>query len=64
MPLPTHYCCLILMAMLLAGSLALPGSAAAQSNVITLSPTNVEISPSLYGINYVWDKIPGDSFSP
>lgn len=63
MPLPTHYCCLILMAILLAGSLALPGSAAAQSNVITLSPTNVEISPSLYGINYVWDKIPGDTFS-
>jgi hypothetical protein len=59
---------MILLAMLLFCSLVLPGSAAAQTgliqpNVITLSPTNVKISPSLYGINYVWDKIPGDTFS-
>ena len=46
----------------LAASGAAP-PAAAQSTTITLSATGgMPISPYLYGINYVWDKVPGAEF--
>ncbi len=52
----------VLQVLLMFGVLAVPLTAFAQTDVIKLSSTDVTISPSLYGINYVWDKIPGDSF--
>jgi hypothetical protein len=50
--------------MALLGLIAMILPAAAQPAVISVTGgTGVVISPDLYGINYVWDKVPGFEFS-